>query len=347
MRKLGDARAVVDGGDPELREPGDIGPAELGPRRAAHRRGEGHGRPLVQPRPGTRSEVDDRDVPAVEDVTHVLFGGGHIPVRREAVVHRDHAPVRDHVAGHAASDADRVQALVVAEAVDRRLPRLVAAQHVQDAARLVDGVAPHPGAGTVRTTAGRGDFGPHGALAAAFDLAAARLHQHCEVPAEQLRALPAEPSQAVALRLDLLAVVEDVGDVAHRLGHAGRQPQLHSHPGLHVRGPAAVEPVLTRSWIRLDARRQVAGDRDGVDVAGQHHALGPAQVGASHDAVAFPVHAQVRQRAQGGLDRAGELILRTADRGDVDDVRGERRRVGGQVQFHARSLAARYPADGG
>ena len=203
----------------------------------------------------------------------------------------------------------------------------------------MNGVAAHPGPGTVRAAAGRGHLGAHGALAAALDLTAARLHQHREVAGEQPGVAPAEPAQPVAHRLDLLAVVEDVGDVAHRLGHAGREPELDRDAGLHVGGPAAVEPVLAGRGSCSTAGGEVAGDRNGVDVAGQNDPLRAAQAGAGDDAVAVPVHGQMGQRAQGVLDRVGEGGFVAAHRGDVDDARGQRRRVGGQVQFHPRSLA--------
>ena len=187
----------------------------------------------------------------------------------------------------------------------------------------------------------RGHFGPHGALAAALDLASARLHQDREIPAEQLGAAPAEPAQAVAGRLDLLAVVEDVGNVAYRLGHAGRQPQLYRDAGLHVGGPAAVEPLLPRRRVALTAGREVAGHGHGVDVPGQDDPLRAAQVRAGHDGVSVPQHTEVGQRAQRGFDHVGEVAFLAAHRGDVDDARGERGRVGGQIQFHPRSLTAR------
>ena len=186
--------------------------------------------------------------------------------------------------------------------------------------------------------AGRGDLGPHGALAAALDLASARLHQHREVAAEQFGAAPAEPAQPVARRLDLLAVVEHVGDVAYRVRHAGGQPQLHRDPGLHVGGAAAVEPLLTRRCVELAAGREVVSDRHRVDVPGQDDALRAAQVRAGDDGVAVAQHGQMRQRVQRGLDRIGEIAFLAAHRGDVDEACGERGRVGGQVQFHPRSL---------
>ena len=170
VRDLRDARPVVHRRDAEGGEPGHVGPAELGPRRPADRRGElGRGR-LAEARPGAVRDVEHRHRPRGEHRLDVIRRLLPAEVRREPVVDRDRALVGDDVARHAAPDADRVQALVVAQAVDLRLPGRVRAQHVQDGAGLVDGVAAHPGARGVRPLARHHDLGAQRALAAAFDL---------------------------------------------------------------------------------------------------------------------------------------------------------------------------------
>jgi hypothetical protein len=159
----------------------------------------------------------------------------------------------------------------------------------------------------VRPLARGGDLGAQRALAAALDLGGTRLHQQGEVAGQQLRAVAAQPQQAVALGRDLLAVVEHVRDVPGGRGEVGGEPQLHRHAGLHVGRAAAVQPGP------LGARGKVAGQRHGVDVPGEDHPLRPAQHGAGHDRVAVPVHGQVRQRAQRAFDGVGEGSLLSAD----------------------------------
>src|SRR5690606_8141170 len=129
--------------------------------------------------------------------------------------------------------------------------------------------------------------------------------------------VPGEPAQPVPLGVDLLAVVEDVGEVVHRLGEGGGQPQLHRDAALHVGGAAPVEPVV------LAPGGDVVHDRHGVDVPGQHDALGPAQAGPGDHGVTVPVHPQVAQPGQGAFDHVGQGALPAADRLGVDESRGE------------------------
>ena len=101
--------------------------------------------------------------------------------------------------------------------------------------------------------------------------------------------MTAQPQQPVAVRRDLLAVVEHVGDVPAGRDEGGGEPQLYRHPRFHVRGPAAVQAGA------LGARGQVARDRHGIDVPGQDHSFRPAEHGPGHDRVTVSVHGQVRQ----------------------------------------------------
>jgi hypothetical protein len=140
----------------------------------------------------------------------------------------------------------------------------------------------------VRALAAGGDLSPHGALASALDDRTGGLHQHRQVTAEHIGAVAGQPQQPVAFGLDLLAVVEDVGDVRARRGQPGGQPQRDRHPGLHVAAPAAVEQAV------LAAGGKVARDRHRVDVPGQDYPLRAAQRGPRDDRVAVAVHGQVR-----------------------------------------------------
>ena len=147
---------------------------------------------------------------------------------------------------------------MVAQAVDFRLPGRVRAQHVKDGAGLVDGIAAHPGARGVRPLARHGNLGAQRALAPAFDLAGAGLHQHGEVPGQQFRAVAAQPQQPVTVGRDLLAVIEDVRDVPAGRGQAGGEPELHGQPRFHVRGPAAVQTGTLKTSGRLPATGTVS-----------------------------------------------------------------------------------------
>jgi hypothetical protein len=332
VRDLRDARTVVHGRDAERGEPGHVGPAELGPGGPADRRDErGRGR-VRKAGPGPLGDVDHGHRPGGEQGADEIRRLLAIAVRREPVIDRDYAFVRHDVPGHPAADGDGVQPLVVAQPVDFRLPGRVPAQHVQDGAGFVDGVASHPGTRGVRPLPGRGDLRPQRALAAAFDFRRTRFHQHREVAGQQFRAAAAQPQQPVTVGGDLLAVVEHVRHVPGRRGQAGREPQLHRHPGFHVGGAAAVQPGA------LEPGRDVARERHGVQVPGQHHPFRPPEHGAGHDHVSVPVHGQVRPRPQRVLDRVRERPFLAADRWDVDELRGQRRPGEAEVQIHPASL---------
>ena len=131
-----------------------------------------------------------------------------------------------------------------------------------------------------------------------------------------------EQLEAVVPRVDLLGLVEDVGDVAVGLGHGRGEPQDDRVAALHVAGAEAVQQVA------VAAGRQVVVDRHGVEVAGDHDPLAAAEVGARHDGVAVPAHRQVGVRRERGLDGVRDRLLVAADRLDVDQLLGERDGVG-------------------
>src|ERR1022692_5032851 len=99
---------------------------------------------MLQARPGSAGDISDRHIPAAEYLAHVrsrLLGAA---IRSEPVIDDDHAFVRDDIASHSAPDPYRVQALTIGQAIDQRLARLVADQHIEDPARLVDRVPAPP-----------------------------------------------------------------------------------------------------------------------------------------------------------------------------------------------------------
>src|SRR5580658_202222 len=154
---------------------------------------------MPQARPGPAGHVNDLNFPFSKYLVDVLPGLIGTAVRREPVVDGDDALVGDHVAGDAAGDADRVEALMVGQPVHIRLPGLIIAQPVENAAGLVDRVAAHPGPGAVGPLAAGHDVRAQRALAAALDHAASRLEQDREVASEQVGAVAAEPAEAVTV----------------------------------------------------------------------------------------------------------------------------------------------------
>ena len=318
MRHHRAARAVVDGGDAHLGEPGDVGPAQLGSRLAADRVHERGRDGPVETGPRRGCAVGDLDLVAVEEVAQERGRLLDAAVGGESVVHADADLVGDHVARDATGDAHGVQALVVLEPVHLGLPRLVLAQPLQDFGGLVDGVVAHPGPGAVCPHAARHHVDPHGALAAALDDGGGGLHQHREVGLEPLRPRAGDPLQPVALELDLLALVQEQRQVAVRLGQLGGRTQDHRAAALHVTGPQAQQPVA------VQPSGEVVVHRHRVEVAGECHALLASEVGTGHHGVAVAFDVQVRQLAQGGLHRVGDRPLVAADRVYVHQRVGER-----------------------
>jgi len=289
---------------------------------------------MTQAGPGPLGDVEHGHRPGGEHGPDEIRGLLPVAVRREPVVDRDHALVRHDGPGDPTADGDGVQPLVVAQPVHVRLAGRVPAQHVQDRPGFVNGVASHPGTRGVRPLPGHGDLRPQRALAAALDFRRTRLHQHREVAGQQFRAAAAQPQQPVTAGGDLLAVVEHVGHVPGGRGQAGREPQLHRHPGFHVGGAAAVQPGP------VEPGRDVARDRHGVEVPGQHHPLRPPERGTGHDRVSVPVHGQVRPGPQRRLDGVRERSFLAADRRDIDKLRGQRRpgEAEVKVRIHPASL---------
>ena len=94
---------------------------------------------------------------------------------------------------------------------------------------------------------------------------------------------------------------------------------MDRHPGLHVRRTAAAQTLT------VDARRDIAGDRNGVQVPGERDTLGPSGRCAGHDDVAVALDGQRRILPKGRLDQVGEVGLVARDRFDVDQRGGEGR----------------------
>jgi len=170
-------------------------------------------------------------------------------------------------------------------------------------------------------------LGAQGAVAAALDGTGGRLAQHGEVTGEPLRVMAQDAAEPAEIGVDLLVVVEDPGDVAGRRPQARRQGELDRDAALHVHGPAAPEHALAVHLTEL--RGEVALDRHRVEVAGDHHALRPAEGGAGDDRVAVTQHLEVRAGPQRHLDGVRQPRLIAAHRRDVAHRAGEVRDVRG------------------
>ena len=147
-------------------------------------------------------------------------------------------------------------------------------------------------------------------------------------PASSSGEVSATRARPLKLAVDLLALVEEEGEVAARLGDLGGDAQHDADAALHVDGAAAPQLAVDAAGGQVGHD----GQRHGVDVPGQHDALGAPERGARDDRVAVAGDLEVRERTQGGLDGVGEGRLVLADRLDVADGRGQRRDVGGQVE---------------
>ncbi len=255
-------------------------------------------------------------------------------VRGEAKVHRDRALVGDDVAGDSPGDRDRVEPLAVGQPVHVHAARFVGDQSGQHRCRRMDGVDSKPGPGRVRAHPGRADERPQRALTAALDDAVRGLEQDREVRPQRVRPGAGEPAEAVARRVDLLAVVAHPGQVDAGVQRPGPDQvgdaQQHCQARLHVCRAAPVQQVP------LDPRREVVGDRHRVEVAGEHDPLGATERGVGDHDVAVPLDGQRWVAPQRRLDQVGQARLVPRDRLDVDQRRGERTSVRGEIQHAAR-----------
>ncbi len=150
-----------------------------------------------------------------------------------------------------------------------------------------------------------------------------------EVGLEEVWAGLLDEPQAVELAVDLLALVEDDGQVARGLEDLLGDLELDRHAALHVDRAATDEVVPLAPGGQV---RRVRGERDRVDVTGQHDPLGPPEVGACDQRVADAGHLEMTERAQGGLDGVAQRRLVVADRLDVAQRRRQRGDVDGEVQ---------------
>ena len=124
-------------------------------------------------------------------------------------------------------------------------------------------------------------------------------------------------------RVDLLAGVEDVGDVDRRLGDGAGQLEHDGQAGLHVGGAEAVEGVAVDAGAALPlplgtvSRWPASTSRLGPPSSVRATTLSPTRL-----------DVEPRHRPQLGLEVVGDGPLVVADRRDVDELGGERQQIG-------------------
>ena len=189
-------------------------------------------------------------------------------------------------------------------------------------------VVPQPWTRRVCPDSGCRDQCAQGALTARLDVAVGRFAQDCDVGAKPFRKFTLDTAQAVRRCLDLLTVVEDDRDVVRRLADGGRQMQEHRVTGLHVAGAATIDIVAHA------AGRDIVGDRDGVEVAGQQHPGRAAEVCAGQDRVPVADDGVVGLLPQCAFDLIGQRPLVPRHAGDVDESGGQVGRIGAKVKHN-------------
>jgi hypothetical protein len=180
---------------------------------------------------------------------------------------------------------------------------------------------------------------PHAqrALAAGLDESPRRFAEDGDIGVEPVRHVALDDAESVVLGGDLLAVVEDQRQVVAGLHQRRGQVQEDGVARLHIHAAATVDDVgSSAGGSALPSVRHVVGDGHGVEMSGQQDTSLPAQVGPGQHAVAVADDLEpVGLLAQRGLDGVGDRRLVAGLAGDVDERRGELRRVGAQVQCHA------------
>ena len=169
----------------------------------------------------------------------------------------------------------------------------------------------------MRACSAHDDLQAQRALAPGLQLTVGGLPEDGDVAGQELGAIPGEVRQAVVDGGDLLAGVEDEGEVHRRVGDRLGQRDHDGQTALHVGGPEPPEHVA------LDASASVVVGGHRVGVPGQHHPARSAQVGAGDQVGAHPLHREVGQGAEPALEVVGERRLVVALGGDVDQRGGE------------------------
>ena len=118
---------------------------------------------------------------------------------------------------------------------------------------------------------------------------------------EDIGGLGEQSGHAVEAGVDLLALVEDIGDVHRRLGGGAGQFEHHRQSRLHVGRAQAMDDVA------LDSGHLVAVGRHGVGVAAEQQSRTGA-VGARHQVLPHSLDVEPRHSPQQSLDVVGDVV---------------------------------------
>ena len=108
-------------------------------------------------------------------------------------------------------------------------------------------------------------------------------------------------------------VVEHEGQIPVGLGQTCCERQLHRDAALHVGGPASVQHVCLPAGGHGPPGAFRGRQRDGIEVPGQDHPFGPAQVGARDDRITVPPERQMRQCAERFRNQIGDPAFVAGD----------------------------------
>ena len=238
------------------------------------------------------------------------------------MVQGDHGPIGNHVVGHATLDSNHLQSLTKVATVDRHPAALVGGDRGEHGGQAVDGILAPPGPSGVRPGAGETHLDPHRALAAGLDAGRGGLGQQGGVGRQQVGSLPEEPFDAVEPGVDLLALVEHVGGVHHRLGDGAGQLGQDGDAALHV---ARTQPPQN---IAVNAGPLIAVGRHRVGVAGQQQSRRTTQRRARHQIVADAGDREPRHWSKDGLQEIGHLPLVMTHGRDIDQLGRQLEEIG-------------------
>ena len=267
-------------------------PARRGGRSSAASSGSAGsaGRPSTASRTSTVSPSSSTGASSARTVG---LGAGRVAVGGEAVVERDGGAVGHDVAGHPALDPDRLERLAVLAAVEHGAPGLEGLDEGEQAAEAVDGVAAHPGPGGVGPGAARVTARRIVPWQPASRMPSVGSPRMASVAVEEVGALAEEQLEAAVGAGDLLAGVEDVGDVdgglasmrSARSRKTAMPPCMSDAPRPHTTSPSMRARSLSLAgtvsvWPTSSSRR------------------GPPELGAGHHVVADPVDRQPRHRGE-------------------------------------------------
>ena len=184
------AGAEVHGGDAQLGETGHVGPAIFRPHPPTGGFHQFRREGLVQAWGGCGCGVIKKDRETLggaigrahlQHLVQVRQSLVHAAVRGVAEVDESPGLIGNGVGGHAGFGNDRVEALLVGQAVDLHVLRLIIRHAHQHTGQIVERVVAEPAASGVRASSQGGDLHADGSLAASLDHRPGRLAQQRQI----------------------------------------------------------------------------------------------------------------------------------------------------------------------